>query len=83
MEDIPCQCHIIKDLVMGVSVSWVLKGLQSLHLTFWLLRDVCCTDKGAVPQSGRLWYAQLKCVQQKFTSSAGKNGLVGVLEKVY
>ena len=42
-EDIPHQCLIGKDLIMAVLGSWVLKGLQSLHLTLFLLRDVCCT----------------------------------------
>ena len=26
----------VKDLILGVLVDWVLKGLQSLHFTHWL-----------------------------------------------
>ena len=29
-------------------------GLPLLHLTLWLLRDMCCIDKGSLPQSVRL-----------------------------
>ena len=50
--DVACWCPLIQDLVMGVSCGWVLKGMQSLHLTLWLLRDMCCTDKGSHPLSG-------------------------------
>ena len=39
--DIPQQHFIIKDLVMDVSVGHVFKVLPYLHLTLWLLRDVC------------------------------------------
>ena len=49
-----------KNLVMDVSVGWVLKVLQSLHLTLWLLRDVCCTDKGSIPPFVRWWLGWLK-----------------------
>ena len=41
LADIPRQCPIVKDLVVDVSVGQVLKGLQYLHLTLWLLSDVC------------------------------------------
>ena len=57
-------------------------GLPSLHLTLWLVRDVCCTDKSSLPQSVRQWLDQIKCLQEKFTSSVEKNGQVGVLERV-
>ena len=30
----------------------MLSGLQSLHLSLWLLRDVCFVDKGSLPLSG-------------------------------
>ena len=54
LADIPWQWYpIIKDLVMDVSVGQVLKGLPYLHLTLWLLRDVCYTDRGSLPQSVR------------------------------
>ena len=45
LADIPGHCPIIKDLIMDVSVGYVLKGLPYLHLTHWLLRDVCCGDR--------------------------------------
>ena len=44
---------------MDVMVSQVLKGLQSLHLTLWLLGDVCCGDNGFLPQSVRQWQGNL------------------------
>ena len=43
LEDIIHQCHVIK--------CSVLKGLPSLNWTLWLLRDVCCRDKGYFLQS--------------------------------
>ena len=55
MLDISHQCPIIKDPIMDVSVGWVVKPLQSLHLTLWLLTDVCCVDKDSFPQSVRQW----------------------------
>ena len=51
--DIPHCCSIIINLNIDVLVNWVLKGLPSLHLTLGLLRDVCCADKGSLPQSVR------------------------------
>ena len=45
LADVAQHCPIIKDLVMDVLVSSVLKGLPYLHLTLWLLRDVYCTDR--------------------------------------
>ena len=45
LADIPCQCAIIKYIIINVSVSQVLKGLQSLYLTFWLLSDICSADR--------------------------------------
>ena len=47
LEDIPHCCPIIKILVMDILIDQVLKGLSSLHLIIWLLRDVCCADKGS------------------------------------
>ena len=60
LADISQHCPIIKDLIVDVSVGHVLKGLPFLHLTFWLLRDVCCADSGSLPQSVRQWQGQLK-----------------------
>ena len=82
-EDIPQHCPVVKDLSMDVSVGQVLKGLQYLSLTLWLLRDMCCTDKGSLPQSWKQWQEQLECLQQMPTINVGKNGKVVVLEKVY
>ena len=55
LENIPYRCPIRKDLIMDVSVSSVLKGLPSLHLSLWLFRDVSCTDKGFLPKSVSQW----------------------------
>ena len=55
LKEIPHCCLIIKYLIMDVSVDQMLEGLQSLHLTLWLLRDVCYTDKGSLPQSVWQW----------------------------
>ena len=83
LADVPWWCPIIKDLVMDVSVGQVLKGLQYLHLTLWLLSDVCYADRGSLPWSVRWWWGQLECLHQRSTSSAGENGPVGVLDRVY
>ena len=83
LADVPWLCPIIKDLVMDVSVGQSLKGLQFLHFTLWQLSDVCYADRGSLPQSVRQWQGQLKHLCQRSTSSAGKNGLVGVLDRVY
>ena len=53
LADIPCQFPIIEDLVRYVTVDLVFKDLQSLHLTLFLLRDVCSADKGFLPLSVR------------------------------
>ena len=81
LEDIPHWCPIVKDLVTPVSVGWVLKGLPLLHLTLWLLRDMCCTDKGSLPQPVRQQWEELEHLQQKSTSNIGRNGQFGVLER--
>ena len=83
LADIPWQCPIVKDLVVDVSVSQALKGLQYLHLTLWLLSDVCYANKGSLSWSIRQWWGQLKCLHQGSTSSAGGSGPVGVLDRVY
>ena len=83
LADIPWQCPIVKDLVVDVSVSQVLKGLQYLHLTLWMLSNMCYADRGSLPWSVRWWQGQLKHLHQRSASSAGRNGLVGVLNRVY
>ena len=40
---------------MDVSIGHVLKGLPFLHLTLWLLSDVCYADRGSLLQSVRQW----------------------------
>ena len=45
---------------MDVSVGKVLKGLPCLHLTLWLLRDMCFADIESLPQSIRQWQGQLE-----------------------
>ena len=44
LADVPQHSTIIKHFILDVFVSHVLKDLPYLHLTLWLLRDVCCTD---------------------------------------
>ena len=69
---------------MDVLVGGMLKGLQSLHLTLWLFRDVCCTDKASLLSLVRWWWGQLRHLQQqKYTSNAEKNGPDGVIERVF
>ena len=55
LADVPHGFPIIKDLIMDVPVGWMLKGVPLLSLTLWLLRHLCCTDKGSLPQSVRQW----------------------------
>ena len=83
LPDVLWCCPIIKDLVMDVSVGQALKGLQYLHLTLWLLSNMSYADRGSLPQSVRQWQGQLKCLHQGSTSSAGRSGPVGVLDRVY
>ena len=49
LADVSQCCPIIKDLVIDVLVGHVFKGLPYLHLTLWLLRDVCCVDGDSLP----------------------------------
>ena len=83
LADVPWWCPIVKDLVVDVSVGQVLKGLQYLHLSLWQLSDMCYADRGSLSQSVRWWWGQLKHLHQRSISSAGKNGPVGVLNRVY
>ena len=46
LADVPQQCPLVKDLIEDVLVGQVLKGLQYLHLTLWLLSNVCYVDRG-------------------------------------
>ena len=45
LADVPWWCPVIKDLIMDVLVGQALKGLQYLHLTLWLLSNMCYTDR--------------------------------------
>ena len=49
LADVPWHCPIIKDLIVGVSLGQVVKGLQYLHLTRWQLSDMCYADRGSLP----------------------------------
>ena len=49
LEDIPHWFNAVKDLGMDVLVGQMLKGMLSLHVILWLLRDVCCADNGSLP----------------------------------
>ena len=53
LADVPQKCPIMKDFIMDVSVGHVLKGLPYLHLTVWLLSNVCYADRGSLPHSVR------------------------------
>ena len=57
----------------------VLKVLPYLHLTLWLLRDMCYTERVSLPQSVRQWWGKLECLHQRSTSSVRRSGQVGVL----
>ena len=83
LADVPEQCPIIKDFIMDLLVGQELKGLPYLHLTLWLLSNVCYADRGSLPQSVRQWWGQLKHLCQGSTSNVGRNGQVGVLDRVY
>ena len=83
LADVPQQCPLVKDLIVDVLVGLALKGLQHLHLTLWLLSNVCYADRGSLPQSVRQWQGQLEHLCQGSTSSAGRNGPGGVLNRVY
>ena len=59
LEDILCQCPIINNIIMHVLVDQVLKVVQSLYLTLWLLSGVHCSDKDSLPQSVRQWWGNV------------------------
>ena len=74
LEDIPSQGPIIQFHIIDILLDWVLKGLPLLYLTLWLLRDVCCTDEGSVPESIRQWQEQLECLQQSLPAILERMG---------
>ena len=53
MVDIPHHCPVVNDLIVEVFIGHVLKSMLYLHLTLWLLRDMCCADRGSILQSVR------------------------------
>ena len=83
LSDVPWQFPIIKDLIMDVSLCLAQKGLLYLHLSLWLLSDMCYADRGSLPQFVRQWQGQLKHLHQRSASGIGRNGQVGVLNRVY
>ena len=83
LADVPQWCPLVKDLIIDVLVGQALKGVRYLHLTLWLLSDMCYADRGYLPWSVRQWQGQLECLCQGSTSSTGRSGLGGVLDKVY
>ena len=83
LEDNPQCCPFVKDLIMYVSVGQMLMGLPYLHLTLWLLSDMCCKYKGSLPQSVRQWQRTPEHLQCRSTSNGGKNGQVVVFQRVY
>ena len=58
------------------------QGVQYLHLTLWQLSNMCYADRGSLPWSVRQWWGQLEHLHQGSTSSAGRSGLGGVLDRV-
>ena len=83
LADVPQQCPIIKDFIVDVSVGKVFESLPYLHLTLWLLSDVCYIDMGSLPQFVRQWQGQLECLCLGSASNVERNGWVGVLDRVY
>ena len=51
LENVPHEVFHFKNLISNVFGDWLLKGMPSLHLTLWLLRDMCCVDNASHPQS--------------------------------
>ena len=61
LQDVPCQCPIIKELIRDYLVDPLLRGLPSVHLTLWLPRDMCSAGQGSLPKSVRHLQRQLEC----------------------
>ena len=73
LEDVPYWCPILKELIRDVLVDSVLKDLQSLHFSLYMLGGVCCADKGSLLQSVIHWQG---------SSAAYNKGLSAVLERM-
>ena len=59
------------------------QGSAISAFNLWLLSDVCYANRDSLPWSVRQWQGQLEHLCQGSTSSAGRNWLVGVLDRVY
>ena len=61
--------------IIDISLGQTLKGLPYLHLTLWLLSDVCYVDRGSLPQSqavaGAAQASMSKVYQQCWKEWAG------------
>ena len=55
LEDILHCCPVIKKSFHGFFSGPGDQGLPLLHLTLWMLIDVCFGDRGSLPQSVREW----------------------------
>ena len=80
LKDIHHWFLMVKYLFRNISVDQVPRGLPLLYLSLWLLKVMCCIDKGSLPQSVRQW---LEHLQQRPSGNVGKHQQVGVLERVY
>ena len=76
LVDVPWQCPLLKNLILDVLVGQALKVLQYLHLTLWLLSNMCYADRGSLPWSVRQWQGQLHHLHQGSTNNAGRSGPV-------
>ena len=83
LADVPQQCPIVKHPHHG---CFGRPGAQRSAISAfnpWLLSNMCYGNRGSLPQSVRWWSGQLKHLHQGSTSSAGRNGPVGVLNRVH
>ena len=78
LADVPRSCPIIKDLIVDVLAGLVLKGLPYLHLSLWLLRDVCCTYRVLFLSLSGQWQWQLEHQCQRLPAILEGKGQVDV-----
>ena len=74
LEDIPHWYPVVKDLIKDVWVDCMLKGLPSLHLTLWLHKDMCYTNKDSLPQSVGQWQGKLSICNKDLPGLLGRKG---------
>ena len=79
-NDIPHGCPIIKNLAMDVYVDQMIKGLQSVHLTFDC-SEMCVVQIRVLILDLSGGGLGDEHVQQRFTCSTEKNGPDGVLKR--